>query len=644
MKRGSRVRKHTVKAENYFLLYLPDASLHYEMLENLESRYRVEDCEIKTIYGTVNGYKIYAGRKVAEKVERQTKDSKLFNVDVRLEHKVMAKKNVFPCSHILEDCGKRFEIEFDLPFTIMEISIRGDNRINEIRVDGERMARGEKDAVKDMLSCIESSNPDIILLTDADFWMPRIDSIARECGVENTISRTGKFRKLPQKSYWSYGKARLRREALIPEGRILIDTGSFNFKEGGIRGVLLASRLAAISPNLASRFSPGSLISLYEIFEALRRDIAVPFRKSDAERVKTLSELRIADRGGMIFQPQPGVYENVWQIDFTSMYPSIIVKYNLSPETIHGNGKRGFLAEVLSPLLSMRIKTKRMRCMDLDSILKWMLVTCFGYTGYRNAKFGRIEVHEEINRIGREILLQSKGIAEEMGFSVLHGIIDCLWISGEGDPWKLKERVEKKTGLLTELEMYNWITFLPMKDGEGAYNRYYGRLSNGEMRIRGVAMRRRDIPEYIRKMQLRCFDILSRAENLEDIKKLAPRLRDTYRKFADNLRFADPAELVIKKAVGRVDYRRDCIESRVLREYRRAGRQISPGMLIEYVVVDSQKRIVRIKDFSDFDYRYYLKLLNRAWHEINFTVNFTQTELAEWKPVLKRSTQELSGP
>ena len=40
-----------------------------------------------------------------------------------------------------------------------------------------------------------------------------------------------------------------------------------------------------------------------------------------------------------------------------------------------------------------------------------MLVTCFGYTVYKNAKFGRIEVHEKITGRSREILLQTKEIA-----------------------------------------------------------------------------------------------------------------------------------------------------------------------------------------------------------------------------------------
>ncbi len=210
----------------------------------------------------------------------------------------------------------------------------------------------------------------------------------------------------------------------------------------------------------------------------------------------------------MIFQPEPGVYEDVWQLDFTSMYPSIIVKYNLSPENIGKEG-RGFLAEVLDPLLRLRIKTKSLKKKDsryegVDSILKWMLVTCFGYTGYRNAKFGRIEVHEEINRIGRDILIRTKEIAEEMGFEVLHGIVDCLWVRGS-DIGRFQARVEEETGLLTEVEKFDWIVFLPMKDGSGAYNRYYGRLSRGVIKLRGVMARRRDSPEYVKRMQMECL-------------------------------------------------------------------------------------------------------------------------------------------
>ncbi len=107
---------------------------------------------------------------------------------------------------------------------------------------------------------------------------------------------------MASKSYWSYGQVKHKEGALIPEGRILIDTAkSFIYGESGLKGVLLASRLTGLSPNLTSRFTPGTLISSYEIFEALRREIAVPFRKRDAEAVRNICELRAAEKGGMIY-------------------------------------------------------------------------------------------------------------------------------------------------------------------------------------------------------------------------------------------------------------------------------------------------------------------------------------------------------
>ncbi len=565
-KEGRKPRRFEFGVEPYFLLHLPDPPLHAEMLEALEARYEVEECEIRTIYGALDGYRVRAGRKVAERVERQAKDAKLFNVDVRLEQRFAAEKGLIPCSHVLDGDSKRFDPDFELPFSVLRVEVKGDvfgPEIREVHVNGRRIEGRETEVVADLLSVVEAEDPDVILFEGADFWLPHVDAVARRLGLPNSLSRTGRFRKLAQKSYWSYGMARYRRAALIPEGRILIDTNSFNFGESGLRGIYLASRLAAISPNLAARFSPGTLISSYEVFEALKRGIAVPFRKSDAEE-KTLEVLRAVDRGGMIFQPEPGVYEDVWQLDFTSMYPSIIVKYDLSPETVSGKDGRGFLAEALEPLLRLRLRTKKLKkerpeYAELDSILKWMLVTCFGYTGYRNAKFGRIEVHEEINRIGREILLRTKEVAEELGFEVLHGIVDCLWVRG-GDVNELKRRVEEETGLRTDVERYDWIAFLPAKDGFGAYNRYYGRLSDGKMRLRGVAARRRDTPEYVRRMQLEAFEVLSRATTVEEIRKLAHEVERIYEKYARGLENADPEDLVVRRVVSRTDYRRRCLE------------------------------------------------------------------------------------
>jgi DNA polymerase, archaea type len=226
----------------------------------------------------------------------------------------------------------------------------------------QRFEGPEKVVLADLLEFIKVHDPDVILFPYGDTWVPLIVKKARRYGREPTFSRSGWFKQMASKSYWSYGKVNHKDGALIPEGRVLIDTAkSFVYTEGGLKGVPMVSRLSGLSPNLTSRFTPGTLISSYEVYEALRRGVAVPFRKRDAESIRNISELRASDKGGMIFQPEPGVYEQVHQIDFTSLYPSISIKYNLSPETIEHPERTGFLASVLSSLLNLRIETKLLK-------------------------------------------------------------------------------------------------------------------------------------------------------------------------------------------------------------------------------------------------------------------------------------------
>jgi DNA polymerase, archaea type len=62
-----------------------------------------------------------------------------------------------------------------------------------------------------------------------------------------------------------------------------------------------------------------------------------------------------------------------------------------------------------------------------------------------------------------------------------------------------------------EAGSYDRITFLPLADGSGAYNRYLVRLDTGKMKIRGVMARKGDTPEYVRRMQQDLFDVLAEA-------------------------------------------------------------------------------------------------------------------------------------
>jgi DNA polymerase I len=545
--------------------------------------------------------------------------------------RLLADKCLFPC---IEDGELRFSGDVSHDLSAMEISakrtpfLRGPLPALEVEIDGKRvkLGGGEREVLSDLSELLSSCDPDVILFPHADIWVPRMAARARELGIETGLSRSGRFRHLSRKSYWSYGRTEFRAGALIPDGRLLIDTcGSFHYRESGLSGILLGARLSCLPPNLVSRLSSGSLISSYEVYEAKRRGIAVPWRKADAEGVRCLPTLRSVDRGGMIFQPAPGIIASVHEIDFTLLYPSLIVRDNLSPETLTHPEKRGFLPEVLEPLLAMRRRTKEMKASDpryagLDALLKWMLVTCFGYTGYRNAKFGKIEVHEAITGSAREVMIRTRDIAEEMGFEVLHGIVDCLWIKG-GDVRALRERVERETGLHAVTDTYDWIVFLPMADGSGAYNRYYGRLQDGSMKFRGVAARRGDTPAYIRDVQQRMLQVLVQAKTLSEVAGLRDQLRALHRDARDALPSADPSSMAITRRIGTLDYRRVCAEASVVEACRAEGIDLFPGMEVRFVVTDARTWTVDLDwKAARFDAGYYMGLLEKAWEEIVFAV------------------------
>jgi DNA polymerase I len=298
-----------------------------------------------------------------------------------------------------------------------------------------------------------------------------------------------------------------------------------------------------------------------------------------------------------------------------------------------GKGPEGFLPAVLAPLLNMRIRSKRLKKASpsyagVDSVLKWMLVTCFGYTGYKNAKFGRIEVHEGITSRSREILLATKEIAEGMGLTVLHGIVDCVWVQGEGID-EFKDRVEEVVGIPAELETCRWITFLPLADGNGAYNRYYGRLEDGGMKLRGVAARRGDTPAYLRRMQEELFGVMERARDPEELRRLGPELRRIHLRYADGLPGADPAEMVVRRRVSRLTYARRSPEASAVTALRAMGAPLAPGMEIGYVVTDADRWLVEVEGGGgpgDFDHGYYAHLLEKAWDEVAFTLDRVAAE------------------
>jgi len=186
-----------------------------------------------------------------------------------------------------------------------------------------------------------------------------------------------------------------------------------------------------------------------------------------------------------------------------------------------------------------------------------------------------------------------------------------------------KEAVEKETGILTEVDTYDWITFLPISDDTGAYNRYFGRMNTGKMKIRGVMARKGDTPAYVNKMQHEVFEVLAEARSQEDLRRIEPKARQVYRRYMDELDAVDVNELAIIAGSASLNYSRRCAEASAVQAHMKQGIALAPGMEIGYVIRDARKwEVDPERTASKFDAVYYRGLLEKAWGEAAFV--FTQ--------------------
>jgi len=203
---------------------------------------------------------------------------------------------------------------------------------------------------------------------------------------------------------------------------------------------------------------------------------------------------------------------------------------------------------------------------------------------------------------------------------VLHGIVDCLWVQGSSVE-ALKKRVERQTGLFLEIDHFDWIVFLPLADGFGAYNRYYGRQPDGSIKIRGIAARRHDTPEYIREMQEEMLTVMGGAATLAELRGRECAVRNIYERYREGLPYANVRRFVINRRISRVTYAHRCLESSAIQAYKSQGVPVAPGMKISYVVRDAKRYFVDTGwSASVIDAGYYQALLEKAWQEISYSM------------------------
>ncbi|WP_277543671.1 type B DNA-directed DNA polymerase [Haloarcula laminariae] len=593
-------------------------------------------------------------------------DLACFNVDLSREFRYCLENDISPTP-----ATELSTLQLSVPVTETSNDVYG-----ELTVAGDTVTGSPIELLSAVQAAHEKHEPDILVCSTSEI-IPTLYEMATEAGVDDfSLSRWPEvdYQQLAGEStYASYGQVGHSPARYNVPGRAIIDeSNTFFYGETNLDGVLdLVSRSKKPVQELAWA-SIGNVLTAIQICEAHDCGVLVPWNSWRHEFFKPMGTLHDADRGGFIFAPEVGIHENVHELDFSSLYPNIICTRNVSPDVIRcdchsdrddvpGLGysicdERGYLVDVLQPIIDARdeIKVAIHREKDRDDpeedrlaelegrsgALKWILVACFGYQGFSNAKFGRIECHETINTFAREILLTAKQRLEAGGWRVVHGIVDSIWVTPDPDvadddreelgtlASEITERVEIR---LEHEAHYDWVAFVPQRESDaGALTKYFGKVAaEDDFKIRGIEARQRSTPPFIEDVQRDCLERLDATQSPEAVlTRLQKAIEQLHtgkvqvERLVERNRVSKPLE----------GYTQNTQNVAALKRAREQDLDVHPGQDIEYVVVDDEKcsreRVALAhEEIESYDASYYETQLVRAVESVLSPLGWERTEI-----------------
>jgi DNA polymerase, archaea type len=541
--------------------------------------------------------------------------------------------------------------------------------------------KDEAEAIKKLAQSVEELDPDFILTSGGDTYL--FPYLVRRASENHMLDRlilsrdptplAGKT--ATGKTYFSYGRTFYRANPQRLYGRVHVDSSNtFVLSEADFDGLIEVARTCRVPLHTSARNSIGSSMTSLQLYEAIQSDMLIPRNKSIPEAFKSANQLLIGDRGGFVFEPKVGAHDNIGEVDFSSMYPMIMSNNNISAETVLCKccpdspiripdldyhictKRRGIVAKATELVVKKRLYYKKMKDQSSDLklreiydkrqiALKWILVTCFGYLGFKNSKFGTVDGHIGVCAFGREALLNAAHTAEDEGYEVVHGIVDSLWLKKPGATNEDFEMLCKKISEQSKIPLhfegkYKWIVFLPSKmhPNIGVLNRYFGVMDTGKLKVRGIEVRKRDTPKFIFDAQTDIINELAKANNVQELYRAIPQALEVVKQYRQKLINQEIPiwDLLVKKHLSKKpeQYKQNVSQVIAARQLLQSGGEVHAGGNMQFVFTSAEnKRFNRrvkarefVEDKTNPDTKRYLKLLyDSTANLLSFAGYTTQT-------------------
>ena len=420
------------------------------------------------------------------------------------------------------------------------------------------------------------------------------------------------------------------------------------------------SNLVSMPIEKVTRMRYGRLVELFILKNAYLENRVIE-RKPTNDEVRTRMYTKY--EGAFVYQPKPGLYENVRVFDFRSLYPSIIIAHNIEPDNLsYSSGKNkinlpdksvffgdevSFLPRILKKIIDRRVNVKNklkkekdkseMKKLDGESYaLKILANSFYGYMGFYGARWYSFDCARSITAYGRKYIENLIKSANKKNISVIYGDTDSIFLIDNEEVDEFIKGVNKDLPDPMELEdegTYESGIFLEKRNSKsGAKKRYALMNKNGNLTIKGLESKRGDWSKLSKDSQIKILTSVLKTKSIKSAEKI---ISEIIEKINGNKMSLDNFVLKNKLTRNLDDYKSIGPQVAAGRLMEKENLIVGPGTIVEYVVSNKKSKLIRDKvilaknaKIEDIDKNYYIeKQLIAATYKIFELFNYKEEQL-----------------
>ncbi|MCM8804223.1 MAG: hypothetical protein NC833_03095 [Candidatus Omnitrophica bacterium] len=366
-------------------------------------------------------------------------------------------------------------------------------------------------------------------------------------------------------------------------------------------------------------------------------------------KTKIKNNISTSYKGGLVLEPQRGLFKNVYVLDFKSLYPSIIKTFNISIDklldskndnsiktinNIYFDKSQGLISEIITNYLKEReIYKNEMKKYEYKSkeyekyrliqdAIKELANSMYGILGDSQSRYFNQNIAEAITLTGQYLINKAIEFFKMAGLEIIYGDTDSVFIYDKNDNVNIKETLEIFHIWLEDIlkkEFNINKSYILLQYNKKLSKVFFVSKKKYAMRIIeiddkpadsieyvGLECIKSDTVNYAKKLQKELINLILTTDNDKEFYKNY--ILEKRKEFFKN--DIDITDIIIRQQIIKhpEEYKGDLAHVKIAKDIINKKEEFYIGMTIEYFIITSKPKLIpeRIYNYNGtFDRIYY---------------------------------------